>query len=225
MNNNKTTNILLGILIVVLVAIGIIMATNQNRNSYRNDMMRNNDSIMDNRNDISIPVKSNSPQQVSTTTTTQKSVNWSTIPTAAVEALFKKTGIFFDSTPTLDQSIDLTGDGVNEGVYGAQAGNGGIELIAIANSDGSTSLAQMKTKDGKIILAELDSYGSAGTNESYKLLPEGRGFYRISRSYNEQLDRLACTTDSVDAYQWNPKTSLFEYNSALTAKYTAIECK
>ena len=47
MNNNKTTNILLGILITVLIAIGIIMATNQNRNSYRNDMVRNEDSMMD----------------------------------------------------------------------------------------------------------------------------------------------------------------------------------
>ena len=48
MNNNKTTNILLGILIVVLIAIGIIIAINMNRNSYRNNMMRNDYSVADN---------------------------------------------------------------------------------------------------------------------------------------------------------------------------------
>ncbi len=224
MNNNKTTNILLGIMIVVLIAIGIIMATNQNRNSYRDDINANNFPVIDKRNDIPAPVQGNQTQQA-ISDNTSKTVNWNSVSISTIEPMFKKSGIFFDSTPTLDQQVDLTGDGIKEGLYGAQAGNGAIELIALANPDGSISLAQMKTKDGKIILAELDGYSSAGTSEGYKVLPEDHGFYRISKSYNEQLDKLACTSDSVDAYQWNSKTNLFEYNSTLTAKYTAIECK
>lgn len=222
--NNKTTNILLGILIVVLIIIAVLIGISQNRTNYQNDMMSNDNSMMDNGNDIPTQVKSNSTQQI-LTQPTSNSVIWSSVPVSSIEAMFKKTGIFFDSIPTLDQSIDMTGDGIKEGVYGAQAGNGAIELIALANTDGSISLANMKTKDGRIILAELDGYSSAGTSVGYKLLPESHGFYRISKTYNEQLDRLACTADSLDAYQWNSKTTLFEYNSALTAKYTAIECK
>lgn len=72
MNNNKTTNILLGILIVVLIAIGIIMARNQNRNSYRNDIVQNDDSMMDNQSNTPELVKTISNQQVQTTTDNTK---------------------------------------------------------------------------------------------------------------------------------------------------------
>lgn len=74
MNNNKTTNILLGILITVLIAIGIIIVTNQNKNldSYRNDIVQNDDSMMDNQSNTPELVKTISNQQVQTTTDNTK---------------------------------------------------------------------------------------------------------------------------------------------------------
>ena len=146
MNNNKTTNILLGILIVVLVAIGIIMATNQNRNSYRNDMMRNDHSMMDNdnRNDISTPVKSNPTQQVSTITNS-KDVNWDSVPISTIENLAKKANLSMEGDLRLStESYDLTGDGSIEGIYSFSSGNSDTTIIALANSDGTTSLAILK---------------------------------------------------------------------------------
>lgn len=74
MNNNKTTNILLGILIVVLIAIGIIMAVNQNKNSYRNEYDENKVSMMDPRNEIPDQVRSNTNKQVTTIQDTIKPV-------------------------------------------------------------------------------------------------------------------------------------------------------
>jgi hypothetical protein len=62
--NNKTTNILLGILIIVLIAIGIIIVTNQNQNPHRDEMVRNEDSILDHQNEISDQSHSNTNQQV-----------------------------------------------------------------------------------------------------------------------------------------------------------------
>lgn len=232
MNNNKTTNILLGILIVVLVAIGIIMATNQNRNAYRNDMMRNDDSIMDNRNDISIPVKSNSPQQQVSTTMNSKDINWSSVSISTIENLIKKTEFPLEGKPTLStETQDLTGDGIKEGFYGLPSGNAGITVIAMTNADGSVSLAKAKNKDGSTSPVGLWSTGMASYSMGYKLLPKEHAFYSVSKTLDEFADNsefshLICKdTYGVEAYQWNPKTSLFEYNSALTAKYTAIECK
>ena len=140
MNNNKTTNILLGILIVVLVAIGVIMATNQNRNSYRNDMMRNDNAMMDNRNDLSTPVKTNSAQQVSTATNS-KDINWSSVSISTIESLIKKTEFPLEGSPTLStETQDLTGDGIKEGFYGLPSGNAGLTIIAMTNADGLVSL-------------------------------------------------------------------------------------
>ncbi len=244
MNNNKTTNILLGILIVVLVAIGIIMATNQNRNTYPNDLVQNKDSMMNNQNntnkddfpvidnqkDIPEPVKTNSNQQVSTTTNS-KNINWSSVSTSTIENLIKKTEFPLEGKPTLStETQDLTGDGIKEGIYGLPSGNAGLTIVAMTNADGSVSLARMKKKDGSIGIVGFYSVGSASYSISYKFLPNERGFYEVSKNIDENADNsesshLICGSNGILAYQWNPTTSLFEYNSALTAKYTAIECK
>lgn len=217
MNNNKTTNILLGILIIVLIAIGIIMTTNQNRNSYRNDMMRNDDSRIDD--------QSNALKSVKTTTERQDSTTWSSNDGITIEKLDKNQ----HNDVYLKESVDLTGDGVPEAVFGASDGGAAaaaIAWIAAKDSNGKISLLNMKEKSGSTHQIYLAVTGSSSYNSYFKLVPEVNGFYTIDLQYDEASDKLACTTDSaIQAYQWNPKTSLFEYNSTLTAKYTAIECK
>ena len=229
MNNNKTTNILLGILILVLIAIGVIMAVNQNRNSYRNDMSANDFSVIDNQNDISESVKTSSTQQVSPTSL--KSINWKSVPISTIENLAKKANLSMEGDLRLStESYDLTGDGSIEGIYSFPSGNSDTTIIALANSDGSTSLAKMKEKNGSIGIVVLYSVGRVSHSISYKFLPNERGFYVVSKDLDESADNsefshLICGDNGVSAYQWNSKVGLFEYNSTLSAKYTAIECK
>jgi hypothetical protein len=233
MNNNKTTNILLGILIVVLVAIGIIVATSQNRNSYRNDMVQNNDSILDNQDDVSMPVKSNSTQQVSTTTTSSKKINWQSVTSSSVFNLYKKEDVPVgnEDKPALLQEVDLTGDGIPEAIFSASTGNASSSVIFMSNPDGSISLMKMKNIHDSISPAELWEVGMASYSMSYRLLPSDNAFYLVSRTLDENANNndyshfICNKNEGVAAYKWNPKTSLFEYNSVLTAKYTAIECK
>lgn len=230
MNNNKTTNILLGILIVVLIAIGVIMAINQNRNSYRNGMTANDFPVIDNRNNIPEPVKTNPSQQVSSTSTPRIS-NWNSFPGDEVWALLDENKLVFerDSGVKISQQVDLTGDGISEAIVEGNGGNNGFATILIANSNG-VEVAKVKNKNGIISPVYVYSVGRVAVNESYKFIPNENGFYTVSKTLDERADNsdsshFMCATGAVSAYQWNPKTNLFEYNSALTAKYTASECK
>ncbi len=230
MNNNKTTNILLGILIIVLIAIGIIMAVNQNRNSYRNNMMRPEDfPVIDNRNELPPQVSPKGAQQVSITSL--KSVNWKSVPISTIENLAKKANLSMEGDLRLStESYDLTGDGSQEGIYSFPSGNSDTTIITLANADGTTSLAKMKEKDGSVSTVGLYSVGRVSHSISYKFLSSEQGFYVVSKDLDESADNsefshLICGDNGVSAYQWNSKTSLFEYSTTLTAKYTAIECK
>ncbi len=238
MNNNKTTNILLGILIVVLVAIGIILIkTNSHKNNdesiYADSMSSEEADRFD---EFAVP----NPKLEDMIgydgaplgTPTKKNVDWKSVSSSSVFNLYKKEDISVgtEDKPTLLQEIDLTGDGIPEAIFSASTGNASSSAILFSNSDGSISIAKTKGKDGKIGNVELWEAGMAMYSMSYKLLPGEHGFYTDSRSAtnengNGEVITFGCRTDSVAAYQWNSKTNLFDYNSALTAKYTAIACK
>lgn len=229
MNNNKTTNILLGILIIVLVAVGITIAVNQRQNPSTKGIV-NDFPVIDNRNNTIEPVKNNSNQQVSTTST-PRTFNWSTLPGDETWYLIDQAGIYFekDFGVHFSQSVDLTGDGIPEGIFDGNGGNNTAATILISNSDG-VSVAKAKNKNGTISPVYVYSVGRVAVNENYKFIPNENGFYMVSKSLDENADNsdsshFICASGAVSAYQWNPKTSLFEWNSALTAKYTTIECK
>lgn len=229
MNNNKTTNILLGILIVVLVVIGIIIVVNQKQNPSTKGIV-NDFPVIDSQNQSSEQVRFNSNQQAPTQAVS-KNINWKSVSISTIENLAKKSNLLMEGDLRLStESYDLTGDGSIEGIYSFPSGNSDTTIIALANSDGSTSLAKMKEKNGSIGIVGLYSVGRVSHSISYKFLPNERGFYVISKDLDENADNsefshLICGSNGVSAYQWNPKTNIFEYSTALTERYTAIECK
>ncbi len=224
--NNKTTNILLGILIVVLIVIAVLIGINQNRTNYQNDMMRVSNSVVDNRNEI------DNDQQVSTSSNSE-SINWNSVASSSVFDLYKseKVSVGSEDKPTLLKEIDLTGDDTSEAIFSASTGNASSSVILMKNLNGSISVAKTKGKDGKIGNAELWEAGMAAYSMGYKLLPNEKGFYTISKSLDENISNddyshyICNKNDGLVAYQWNSKTNMFEWNAGLTAKYTAIECK
>ncbi len=232
--NNKTTNVLLGILIVVLIAIGIILVKGQLNRDYRSEINQQNalDSAGNYSNSPISTNNSNPPTSNTATSNPVKQVNWKSVTSSSVFNLYKNAGLSVgsDDKPTLLQEVDLTGDGTPEAMFSASTGNASSSAILMSNSDGSVSLAKTKGKDGKIEYAEVWEAGMATYSMGYKLLPNEKGFYTDLRSAssgeeNGDVIIFRCNPDSIAAYQWNSKTNLFEYNSTLTAKYTAIECK
>ena len=143
--NNKTTNILLGILIVVLIVIAVLIGINQNRTNYQNDMMRVSNSVVDNRNEI------DNDQQVSTSSNSE-SINWNSVASSSVFDLYKseKVSVGSEDKPTLLKEIDLTGDDTSEAIFSASTGNASSSVILMKNLNGSISVAKTKGKDGKI---------------------------------------------------------------------------
>lgn len=161
--NNKTTNILLGILIVVLVSIGIIMVTNQNRNSYRNDMIRNGDSILDRQNKISDQVQPNTDQQVITTQ--------DTIKKSAVKTL----------TSQIDNSISSDLKTYTNSKYGFS-----FQYPSSWNQNGD--LVEVKDLQGSIVDVQIhlkDTISNSNLVVSYSPAPKGEQIYQYSVSeYN-----------------------------------------
>jgi hypothetical protein len=131
---------------------------------------------------------------------------------------------------SLSQSVDLTGDNINEGIFVGNGGNNDTSTILIRNNNGVISVAQQKNKDGKVYPVQLVSVGRVMVNESFKILPSDYGYYTLSLSFDDTVDNsesshFKCTDDSLNAYKWNSTTNLFEYNASLTIKYKALVCK
>ena len=131
----------------------------------------------------------------------------------------KSFGIQFVNT------LDLTGDGLHEGIFGGNGGNNGLSFILSKNTDGSTFIAKQKNKNGSIATVGLFSVGRVMVSESFDFLPEENGFYTVSKSYNEKTEKFVCNENGVNAYKWNNQTKLFEWNQSLTVKYTGQVCK
>ncbi len=152
---------------------------------------------------------------------------WQSLSTAELLAQASLENIYLEpnSDINLSETFDLTGDGISEGIFEGNGGNNGITFILMKNAQGATSLAQQKNKDGSIYPVQLLSVGRVMVQETFKLLPSEHGFYTASLSNSNATGIFTCNTNGVNAYVWNETTHLFEWNQALTAKYTAEVCK
>ncbi len=162
MNNNKTTNILLGIMIVVLIAIGIIMATNQNRNSYRNDMMRNDDSTLNRQNEISDQVQSNTNKQVTTIQDTVK--------------------------PVVKTPISQTNNSISSDLKTYTNSKYGFSFQYPSSWDQNGDLVEVQDLQGNITNVEIyfkDTKSSSNLLVAYRLAPRGAQAYQyLVSDYN-----------------------------------------
>lgn len=162
---------------------------------------------------------------------TSKDFTWESLPIEKVwEIIKKERDVYFweDFGIKLYRSVDLTGDGISEGIYQGDGGNNDAVVVLMRDSDGTINVAKYKLKDTDIIEpVYLVAYGKASASEEYDFLPEEKAFYTVMKYTDLNRDdvQYICNNNSVNAYQWNLKTNLFEWNATLTAKYTAIECK
>ncbi len=152
---------------------------------------------------------------------------WQSLPETDLLATASAENIYLDpeSGVGLQETLDLTGDGIDEAIFEGNGGNNGMAFIMTKDTTGANVVAQQKNKDGGIYPVQLLSVGRVMVQETFKLLPGEHGFYTASLSYDESAGKFICNTDGVNAYSWNTPTDLFEWSQALTTKYAAEVCK
>lgn len=216
-------NILILALVAGLLALGFLyMKEKSEPEVLDNNVVETNTGNQNN----SIGSSNNSPVTSNPVIPISTNPNWSSVSSLSAYTLATSDGIYLSSASgvRLSESVDLNGDGIDEGVFSGDGGNSGVTFILMKDDDGQSVAAKQKNKDGTISSVNLSSVGRAMFSESFKLIPEQKGFYTVSKSNDGQGGNFECDLNSVNAYSWNASTKLFEWNQSLTAKYINQEC-
>jgi hypothetical protein len=159
--------------------------------------------------------------------------DWKSLSKNEIETIVsKEPDVYFekDIGLSLTQEVDLTGDGKPEAIVNGNGGNNEVSFILYKNREGNVSVAKLRNKNGELSPATLLEIGRVMVNASYKLLPSENGFYTSSLEFDDSADNsetshFKCGEDSVNAFAWNSQKEWFEWNKALTDKYTVEVCK
>jgi len=118
------------------------------------------------------------------------------------------------------QEVDLTGDGCSEAFVSTNHGGAYVSDYAI--------FRQLKNK--KLVLVQWDKNNNSpvifGVGASvkhqlgYGILPKN-AFYTYEKELDDNGQLINC---SVEAYQWNKKSSLFKYNQGLSQSTKVKVC-
>ena len=87
---------------------------------------------------------------------------------------------------------------------------------------GKPVLAKFKEQDSTVDESEFSEGASVRHGEAIVMLPDQNAIYQGSWSTDTNAKIDSCT---VDAYKWNSKTGLFEYDSGLGILLAADFCK
>lgn len=167
-----------------------------------------------------------SPTQTGPTVSQNETVTeatWQALPITAITTALGPDGS--DAVVHFSDAVDLTGDGVPEGIFETGQGATG-NTVTIFKFDSAQKPIALKTKaaDGSIATASLSEATSATYSVGYKILPDDHGYYETEtkNTSTTATPKLSC---SLDAYSWNALTGQFEWSQTLTSQYTAQVCK
>ncbi len=214
----RISNIILIVLVVVLAgAVGYFALVKKSPTPTSENQPTNNLPTQQ-----TPPTAKNNPP---TTTPTPKTVDWESLLPSMRTALKQAfpNGLVESADPiSIYEKVDITGDGVPEamvylGIRGAAFSS--ISWMRIEN--GKPIVALFKQKDGKISPLEF-SAGASG--------PRGGGFGTLANKnaiYSEGYSMYGDSSDfcSVDVYQWNSQTKIFEYNTGLSNEPQQDYCR
>jgi hypothetical protein len=150
---------------------------------------------------------------------------WKSFSSDALFALASQENIYLNQGTDiqLTETVDLTGNGIDEGIFCGDGGNNGVCFVMIKGDDGKNVVAKWKGPDGTITPISLLSVGRVRVSSSYQLLPSEHAFYTVSKSNDGEGGEFECD-GGVVAYSWDSSTKLFEWNQALSTKYTNLVC-
>ena len=155
---------------------------------------------------------------------TEKKFDWKTLSKSEIEsAVYKNEDVSSVTDLKISQALDLTGDGVLEGIVVGNGGNNDTYFILSRNSRGEINVLKEQEMDGSITLASLTSVSRIRNMAGFKLLPNENGFYSFSQSFDEEKNKWLC--GGVYAYKWDASADLFIVDANLSDKYQAEGCK
>lgn len=182
------------------------------------------------------PTNQNTSGNLTTPTSTVQSFNWhenikvveKTIGPEFMETKTKQTG-----SMTIAKTAEITGDKTDEalialGSSGAYAEYFTLMRINHANRNGTLLrsskpiLAEFKQRDGSVGPLLFAAGSSVSHGETIELVPTTNAVYSGGWSIDPiNPDAIEC---NLDVYVWNEKTSLFEFNKALSDSSLAAFC-
>ncbi|MDQ3075828.1 MAG: hypothetical protein M3Q34_01740 [bacterium] len=208
--SSQSKNILIFLLVVLVLVMGYMVMTKNKQDS-------------------------NLPETIIIEETASKSpsTNWKAVsPDELADVLSLEPDLFYvkESGLKLSESVDLTGDGVDEGVFTGDGGNNNVSFILTTNSHGTIVTTKQQEKDGSFAPVSLYEIGRAQVYQNFKILPTEQGFYKVTMDFDEsanntETSHFKCTSDSVNGYVWNSQTKMFVWNREMSAKYTKELCK
>lgn len=210
-------NTLIAILVIAVVVIGYLFIKEKTKpTDYSNAWPETVPATPTNNN--------NSQPKLSNTTVRAE---WQSHSSDYLLGVATNAGLYLEpgSGVSLSQMVDLTGNGIDEGVFTGNGGNNGASFIMIMGDDGKSYVAKQKEKDGSINPVYLVSVGRVMVSEGYELLPNEQGFYTVSKVNNEESGNFTCKQEGVKAYKWNASSKLFVWNQAMTDKYNTEVCR
>jgi len=121
------------------------------------------------------------------------------------------------------EAIDLTGDGISEGIFSLPGFNDNVVAVMRKVGNGYT-LARMVENPDHPSFALLHQLGGVQYSVGYGLLPEINGFYILNKSLDQSLSPPAFTCNSLTVFQWSDMEESFVMNSIHRDQYYAQEC-
>ena len=179
--------------LILIIVLGVLAVSGVSyfagkRSAPKNEVSDNSNYLPPVDQNYNPPTTNNNPpiSQPSISNTTVVA-EWKSLSSSNLFAISSKENIYLvpDFGVTLGETIDLTGDGLDEGIFGGNGGNNELSFIMVKGSDGKNFVAKQKNKDGTIYPVRLGSVGRVMVQERYELLPNEHGFYTASLSYNE----------------------------------------
>jgi len=117
---------------------------------------------------------------------------------------------------------DVIGDGIPVAlVYLGTGGAYTDELCVMRFSDGKPAVALFKDRAGKLSELTFAEGASVMNRVSIELLPEEHSVYSMESGYGNSGKLSRCTGQ---AYKWNGRSQLFEFNLSLTKRMTRKKC-
>ncbi len=197
MQKRSVTNILL---IILIVLVGVTLYTKTHKSKLAEDPEK------------TTPVE------------TKKEFDWQDLSSQEIEsAVYRNEETSSVTDLKISESMDLTGDGVLEGIVVGNGGNNDTYFILSRNSKGEISVLKEQELDGSITLASLTSVSRVKNLAGFKLLPKENGYYSVSQSFDEEKGKWVC--GGVYAYKWNAESNLFVIDANLSSKYETEGCK
>lgn len=156
----------------------------------------------------------------------ETAVDWNSPSLAIADALkraFPETDVGSRGLVSIEEKVDLTGDGILEAFVDMGTGGASVEYISLLRMEnGAAVVARAKDIDG--VIAPLQLFQGAAVLHSSDIgtVPKEGIVYQREFSYSPEDGTVSSC--AIQAYAWNPESSLFAYDPDASLYLQAQGC-